>query len=246
MALCLHCLHEARVAARERRNRTIMRFGVWTLSLAVIGVVGSAGVNAATRHPEAPPHSRRVAPRASVAHADSAPAPAAAPAIQQGTPTPALQPVRDTTTTQLARPAAAATLTTVGVATPDSVTPTISAIGPIVGQGRTDLADSVYITRSGDVVVVHFDTSPSRTRRADKFESIVRQTLRSVYGPIADTLLAPVPSGHLVAPNELVTSLPSRGIHLTGPHGARIALWPETRLGRDGPLAIAYRTTVEH
>jgi hypothetical protein len=222
-----------------------MRFGAWTLSLAVIGVVGSAGVNAATRHLEAPPHSRRVAPRAPVVHPDSAPAPAAAPAMQQGTPTPALQPLSDTTA-QLARPAAAAAVNTVGVATPDTVAPPISALGPIVGQGRTDLADSLYITRSSDVVVVHFDTSPSRTRRADKFESIVRQTLRSVYGPIADTLLATVPDGHLAAPNELVTSLPSRGIHLTGPHGARIALWPETRRGRDGPLAIAYRTTVEH
>jgi hypothetical protein len=118
-------------------------------------------------------------------------------------------------------------------------------IGPIIPQGRTDLRDSLFAIRSADTVVVHFDTSPSRTRRADKFEAIVRQTLNVVYGPIADSVLAAVPSGRLAAPNELVTTLPSRGIHLTGPHGARVVLWPETRPGRDGPLVVAYRTLVE-
>lgn len=119
------------------------------------------------------------------------------------------------------------------------------AIGPIIPQGRTDLRDSLFAVRRADTVVVHFDTSPARTRRADKFEAIVRQTLNVVYGPIADSALAAVPSGRLAAPNELVTTLPSRGIHLTGPHGTRLVLWPETRPGRDGPLVVAYRTLVE-
>jgi hypothetical protein len=166
--------------------------------------------------------------------------------VQQGEPKAAVEPTIDTVT-QVARPItpAPAAATPIGVAAPDSAAPPATAIGPIVGQGRTELADSLYVTRSGNVVIVHFDTSPARTRRADKFETIVRQTLKSVYGPIADTLLATVPNGHLAAPNELVTTLPSRGIHLSGPHGARIALFPETRPGRDGPLAVAYRTTVE-
>src|SRR5205807_9217462 len=60
MAVCLHCLHEARVAARDRRNRAIMRFTAWTLSLTVVAVVGTAAANAVTRQPEAPPP-RRVA-----------------------------------------------------------------------------------------------------------------------------------------------------------------------------------------
>ena len=120
-----------------------------------------------------------------------------------------------------------------------------SIIGPIVPPGRTDLRDSLFAVRSADTVTVHFDTSPSRTRRADKFEAIVRQTLDVIYGPIADSVLAAVPAGQLVAPNELVTTLPSRGIHLTGPHGVRLALWPETRAGRDGPLVVAYRTLIE-
>ena len=83
-------------------------------------------------------------------------------------------------------------------------------------------------------------------RHEDKFEAIVRQTLHNVYGTVADTLLAAVPAGSLVAPNELVTTLPSRGVRLTSADGARIQLWPETRPGRDGPLVVAYRTVVEH
>jgi hypothetical protein len=117
--------------------------------------------------------------------------------------------------------------------------------GPIIGFGRTDLPDSVYAERMGDTVVVHFDTSPARTRRADKFERIVRGTLRAVYGPLADTLLATVPDGRLAAPNELLNALPARGIHLAGANGRRIGLWPQTRPGRDGPLVVAYRTIVE-
>jgi len=107
------------------------------------------------------------------------------------------------------------------------------------------MPDSLFATRSGDTVIVHFDTSPLRTRRADKFERIVRQTLAAVYGPIADTLLATVPDGRLAAPNELLAALPKRGIHLATPSGRKVALWPETRAGRDGPLVVAYRTIVE-
>src|SRR5205823_1353845 len=55
-------------------------------------------------------------------------------------------------------------------------TPSTPVIGAILPQGRTDLPDSLFAVRSGDTVVVHFDTSPARTRRGDKFERIVRQT----------------------------------------------------------------------
>jgi hypothetical protein len=118
-------------------------------------------------------------------------------------------------------------------------------MGPIIGYGRTALQDSMYAERMADTVVVHFDTAPARTRRADKFDHIVRETLHAVYGAVADTLLATVPDGRLAAPNELLTELPSRGIHLGGSSGRRIGLWPETRPGRDGPLVVAYRTVLE-
>jgi len=99
--------------------------------------------------------------------------------------------------------------------------------------------------RRGDTVVVNFDTGPARTRRADKFEALVRQTLPAVFGAVADTLLAAVPNGQLASAKELVTTLRKRGIHLKGAHGPRLVLWPETRPGRDGPLVVACRTAIE-
>ena len=94
------------------------------------------------------------------------------------------------------------------------------------------------------MVVVNFDTGPARTRRADKFELVVRQTLRAVYGAVADTLLAAVPDGKLVSASELVTTLPTRGIHLQGVRGPHLVVYPETKPGRIGPLVFAYRTEV--
>jgi hypothetical protein len=173
---------------------------------------------------------------------------AVAPVVQQGAPTPA--PGVPAADSQTHGSTAAAPAATAVRAPADSVTTPLPAAsmktGPIVGQGRTDFADSLFAIRSGETVIVHFDTSPARTRRADKFESIVRQTLRSVYGAIADTILAAVPPGQLAAPNELLSTLPKKGIHLTGPHGVALTLWPETRPGRDGPLVVAYRMRVEH
>jgi hypothetical protein len=243
MAVCLHCLHEARVAARERRNRAIMRFGAWTLSLTVVGVVGTAATNAVMRQPEAPPP-RRVTKPALRRPDTVAAAVAAAPVMQQGAPAPAPAPTpTPDSTAHLAGPP----LTTASVgAIADSIAkPTARVLMPVIPIGRTDLPDSLYAERRGDTIVVHFDTSPARTRRADKFELVVRQTLKAVYGPAADSLLAAVPPGRLAAPNELLTTLPRRGIHLTGPSGARLVLWPETRPGRDGLLAVAYRATAE-
>jgi len=262
MAVCLHCLHAARLEARERRQRAIVRFAAWSLSIAAVGVVGAAGVNAATKHPDenTPRSAKRsegqaVAAKAT-ARSDSAVVTVASAVMQQGTPSAApVAPASDSSAAASASPASVASIpanqpasapaaTAAKLASPADSS-TRSPIGPIIPQGRTDFHDSLFAIRSGDTVVVHFDTSPSRTRRADKFEAIVRQTLNVVYGPIADSVLAGVPSGRLAAPNELVTTLPSRGIHLTGPRGARLALWPETRPGRDGPLAVAYRTLLE-
>ena len=264
MAVCLHCLHAARLEARERRQRAIVRFGAWTVSLAVIGVVGAAGVNAA-KHPDSASPQRptkkaqaqpTVATAPRTADSASATVASAAAVIQQGTPAataaPAPSDSAHATTPSPAPTVAPAPAQPPATPQTSSVKPAPSAdsiaraaIGPVIPQGRTDLVDSLFAIRSADTVVVHFDTSPSRTRRADKFETIVRQTLKVVYGPFADSVLAAVPAGRLAAPNELVTTLPAHGIHLVGPHGARVALWPETRPGRDGPLVVAYRTMVE-
>jgi len=134
--------------------------------------------------------------------------------------------------------------TTVTVTTTVAAAPPPPA-APVLAEGRTDLPDSVFAVRTGRTVVVYFDTSPMRTRRADKFDHIVRQTLRAVYGPIADTLLAAIPDGKLAKPKALLTSLPSRGIHLPLKDGWTLSLWPETRPGRDGLLIVSYRTLVD-
>jgi hypothetical protein len=248
MAVCLHCLHADRVAARERRQRRIVRFIAWTLGLSVVGIVGAAGANAITRRPEpirpSRTAARRAAPIAVVAARDSAPATGAlqAPTIQlQGAPASSTPVVDSTVHAAVAAPAAA------GPPAPavDSAPPSPPRLGPIIPQGRTELHDSLFAVRSGDTVVVNFDTGPARTRRADKFELLVRQTLRSVYGAVADTVLATVPNGRLASAKELVTTLPSRGIHLRSAQGPRFGLWPQTRPGRDGPLVVAYRTIVE-
>jgi len=251
MAVCLHCLHTARVEARERRRRVIVRFSAWTLSLIVVGVVGAAAVNAAMHPAEttaAPVGTRRASAKsAAVPKRDSTLTVASATVVQQGGPTP-ITPAADTTAQLVSAPVVASPAparTDSAVSHPPVAAPT-PLLRPVIPIGRTDLRDSLYAERRGDTVVVHFDTSPTRTRRADKFEAIVRQTLGSVYGAAADTLLATVPAGQLLLPNELLTTLPSRGIGLTTAAGARIRLWPETRPGRDGPLVVAYRAVVQH
>ena len=252
MAVCLHCLHTARVEARDRRRRAIVRFAAWTLSLTIVGVVGTAAVNAAMNPAAptpAPGRTHRASARPPVPQKrDSSLTIAPATIVQQGAPSPAT-PIADSTTPPGSTPAPgnpAPTHTDSGSSRPPASPPAAPALRPVVPMGRTDLPDSLYVERRGDTVVVHFDTSPTRTRRADKFEAVVRQTLRTVYGAVADTLLAAVPAGQLVVPNELLTTLPSRGIRLTSTTGARVQLWPETRPGRDGPLVVAYRTVVEH
>lgn len=250
MAVCLHCLHNARLEARERRRRAIVRFSAWMLTIIVVGVVGTAAVNAAMHPAEttaAPVSARRASAKAAaIPKRDSTLTVASATVVQQGAPA-ATSPVADSTT-----PAVSASVAATPVAHTDSAAPLPPAsppaspvLRPVIPLGRTDLPDSLYAERRADTVFVHFDTSPTRTRRADKFEAIVRQTLHSVYGAIADTLLASVPAGRLVVPNELLTSLPSKGIRLAAAGGAGIKLWPETRPGRDGPLVVAYRAVAE-
>jgi len=243
MAVCLHCLHEARVAARDRRYRIIMRTGAWVLGVVVVGIVGAAGANAAL-HPSPPPTSRH-ARRNPQTPAKPRPASTvamvavAAPVVQQGAPT-----IDSAARAGIAAAPATPTMQAVVDSTPAKA-PAAPRLASVLPQGRTDLPDSVFAVRTGDTIVVHFDTSPLRTRRADKFESIVRQTLHAVYGTAADSALAAVPAGRLAAPNELVTSLPARGVHLAAPSGAKLVLWPETRPGRDGPLVVAYRVTID-
>ena len=67
---------------------------------------------------------------------------------------------------------------------------------PVVAEGIiTVLADSVGVDRTGDTVDVHFDLMMIRTRRPEKFESVLRETLGEVYGDAGRGALATVPEG---------------------------------------------------
>ena len=115
---------------------------------------------------------------------------------------------------------------------------------PIVPEGRSTIGDSITADRSGSTVSVKFDAPLLRTRRADKFEGIVRATLPRIYGALADSVLAKVPEGRLLHGADLLTDLPARGLRLALDEGWALAIWPETRPGQDGPLVVTYRTTI--
>ena len=114
-------------------------------------------------------------------------------------------------------------------------------VSPVVPPGRTALRDTMVADRAGDTVRVSFDLELSRTRRPEKFEAIVRSTLPQVYGAAVDSALRALPEGAVARAGDLVTTLPEQGFHIPLPGGRTIAVWPETRPGRDGPLVVAYR-----
>jgi hypothetical protein len=116
--------------------------------------------------------------------------------------------------------------------------------GSVLGEGRTALTDSIFAIRSGDSVTVNFDTKGNRTRRADKFEQMVRTTLPMVYGKGATSALDSVPQGSLLPSRDVIGELTSEGVHLRLDNGLRISLWPQTRPTNDGPLVVAYRVVV--
>jgi hypothetical protein len=115
---------------------------------------------------------------------------------------------------------------------------------PIVAHGETTLAAGIIATRNDSGVTVAFDIDGLRTRRRDKFERLVRTTLPAIYGQRADSVLASMPDGSIAAQGDLLTELPSRGVRLTLSDGWKLALYPETRPGRDGPLVVRYRVAV--
>jgi hypothetical protein len=126
-----------------------------------------------------------------------------------------------------------------------TIAPRAGGAKSVLGQGRTPLADSIFAVRSGDSVSVYFDSQGNRTRRADKFERIVRQTLPLVYGRSVVSALDSVPEGLLLPSRDLVGALMSQGLHFQLDNGARIGLWPQTRESNGGPLVVAYLVVPE-
>jgi hypothetical protein len=213
--ICLRCRQEQRDVDRARQQRLVVKVGVIGLGLVFAYVAGASIVTAVRGASTA---ARKTELPTMLATTE---------VVQQGG-------RRSVDAPRMERAPAASQ-----VAAPSPVSAPLSII---VAAGRTDTADDVILERTGDSVVVDFDTDAARTRRGDKFERIVRQTLPLVYGPRVELVLAAIPAGTLANDGDLVTELPVRGIHLALADGWMLDVFPETRPGRDGPLVVTYRT----
>jgi hypothetical protein len=239
ITVCLRCRQEQRDAARAKQQRLFALSGIATMGLLGLYVMGASAANA--WHAATRTDTVHVAVRASVVassvnggseirlQGESAPAAAASLAS-----TPAAEPQ-----TTAASPSTVATTPSVP-ATPTPASPLVL----IVREGRSNLPESLIAERGADSVIVDFDTPAARTRRRDKFESVVRHTLPMVYGAAVDSVLRTIPEGGIVGNADLLTELPKRGVHLRVADGWTLDLWPETRAGQDGPLVVAYRARV--
>jgi hypothetical protein len=235
--VCLRCRQESRDAARSRKQRMFALSGVAAMGLLGVYVMGASAANAwhasaAKDTMDVPSRASVVASSVRVGNASKAQGDSSLVA----TPPPIAAPAPAVTTPVVAAPQAASP----EVATPVSQPP----LALIVRDGRTDLPDSLIVERGGDSVIVDFDTPMMRTRRRDKFERVVRQTLPLVYGARVDSVLRAIPDGGIAAGADLLTQLPKRGVHLKVAEGWTLDLWPETRPGEDGPLVVSYRARV--
>jgi len=224
--ICLHCRHDARVIAKARRRRLMLRGSALSAVLLVLGSVGTIGAvtlrrHNATRRVESPvqAHEAVATNPATGPTTDSAIAPTTAPAPVVAAPTPTSAPSTE-------------------------ATPAAIPLKPIVPEGTTTLAGGVTATRHDSVVVLSFDFAGARTRVPERFERLIRTTLPSVYGARADSAIRAIPDGGIVRQGDLFTELSERGVRIPLGTGAAIALYPISRPGRDGPLVTQYRVTV--
>jgi hypothetical protein len=221
--VCLRCRHDARIAARDRIRRLTFRGLAATIVAATVITAATLG-GTAIRGRNAGKQS-------------SASAPAAAGVI-----------VAPGTDSLAADSAARGTR-----ARPDTTSPTATTviptrapapIAPIVRIGESPLRDGITANRTDSGVVVSFDIQLTRTRRAEKFEQIVRTTLPAIYGPVADSALARIPEGGLARQGDLLSELPTRGVRIPLTPPWEIRVYPETRSGSGGPLVVRYRATL--
>jgi hypothetical protein len=114
----------------------------------------------------------------------------------------------------------------------------------VIARGQSTLVGGATAIRGDSEVVVTFDNETMRTRRAEKFEQVVRATLVSVYGAPMKEVLSSTPVGAIAEQGELLTELPSRGVRIPLNGAWMVRLFPETRPGQDGPLVIRYRVRI--
>jgi hypothetical protein len=245
--VCLHCRHAARIAARARRKRLMLRGSAVAIVLATLGAAGALGATAirgrsASRNDD---RATRVVASASqpapgTSSATTAPMSAAARA-------PAQSPGSGTVGSGMVGSGAVAPQGEPSHITPAASSAALSSTAlptPIIPLGESPLRDGVRAVRDDSAVVLMFDTPDARTRIPEKFERFVRATLPQVYGAPADSALAHIPVGALAHQGSLLNELPIRGMRVALSGGWAIVLYPETRPGQDGPLVVRYRASV--
>ena len=119
-----------------------------------------------------------------------------------------------------------------------------STFEPVIKDGPVELSNGAIATRSGDTVVVDFDIPMLRTRRAAKFEDIVRRSLADVYGARMDSVLSAIPTGSIVQVEDLFNDLPQTGLRIVIGGGKAITVTPRVKMRDDGPLVVAYHAIV--
>lgn len=215
--VCLRCRKEKLVETRERRRRALYATAAVALGIATIGAAGAAGML---------DNELRAAGLAIAAQTPTTPPhPALDDSVQS---TPAVQVSSDT-----------------ALVTPASVTtPPAAELAATIGEGRTPLRGGIFAERRGEDVTVHFDTPLTRTRRPEKFEGLLRETLPLVYGALVDSAIVAIPVGSLVPAQGLTSELPTQGLYVPVAGGRTLRVWPETRPGEDGPLVVRYRVLI--
>ena len=230
--VCLHCAAATRRAARAHFHRTLGRVAAGAGAVATVGFAAAGGG----------PAVRRLTAVGAAMPARTAAGPIDVPRAADGP-----EPTADTYSVAQSPPVAAPNAAAAAAPTPTVVSyanaaPVPASLRPRVAEGRTALGGGVTAERRGDTVLVLFDTPRTRTRRPEKFEGTVRATLPAVYGPLADAALASVPRGALIDAADLAGATP-RALRLALADGQALALRPETRPGRDGPLVVRYAVT---
>jgi hypothetical protein len=228
--VCLHCRHAARIAARAKRQRLMLRagaVGIVIVTIATAGLIGATAIRGRVR--DAAADNRSLQPPTIVAQAN---VPEVVPNLPADS-TPAAPPV---TQEGITKPVAAST--------PSTPVASVAPLSPVIPIGPSTISDGITAVRADSGVTLSFDTPMLRTRIPAKFEQFVRTTLPAVYGHGLDSLLAKIPDGAIAGQGDLISELPGRGVRI--PIGAAwmLRLYPETRPGQDGPLVVRYRVAV--
>ena len=219
--MCLHCRKEARAAAKDRRQRLMLRGAAGAIVIAT-GLAATALGAAALRD------------KTSGKHSDS-------PASRTGS-----EPTRVAADSSRVASDSATPRPTAAVVPVAATRPAVgrsSAPAPIIQMGTSALDGGINAERTDAAVTLSFDLPMTRTRRPEKFEQLVRATLPTIYGKKIDSVLTAIPAGALAKQGDLLTELPARGIRIPVDSAWEIRVFPETRKGVEGPLVIRYHAS---